>query len=75
MEYFFHVYLIIWDGALCPFEEGATFRKKQDAETYIKTRKEHWTSMGYVVKEAHLSKKQIRKNYPTFGRDMKKESL
>lgn len=75
MEFFYIATLTILDASDQPFNEGYSARNKEDAEMFRRSRIQHWIGMGYTVKKSHVGKRQIRKNYPTFGRDMKKESL
>ena len=62
MEYFFYVYLVVRDGTYKPFEEGATFRNKEDAESYRKSRVDHWRRMGCTILESRVSKRKVRQN-------------
>ena len=75
MEFYYVAYLLIQVGIDVPFEDGATFRYKEDAESYIKDRTERLTKKGFCIIRSKVSKRKVRKNYPTFGRETKKESL
>lgn len=62
MEYFYHTYIIVLDASNNPFEEGATFRGKEDAESFRRSRIAHWEGTGYTVQESRVSKRKVRKN-------------
>lgn len=62
MEFFYCAYIIILDASEQTFEEGATFRGKEDAESFRRSRIAHWEGMGYTVQESKVSKRKVRKN-------------
>lgn len=75
MEFFYYAYIIILDASNNPFEEGYSSKCKEDAESFRRSRISHWEDMGYKVLKSRIGKRRVRKNYPTFGRETKKEVL